>query len=169
MTAMMQRWEMDGIGSERLVLRAAPRPEAGPGEVLVKVAAVSLELPRQLVVESGMGLSLAFPFTPGPIWREPCGGGAGATRFAAGDRVISTSLGFGSTRRRFGNARVPPYRRLAAFIPGSCRNSRLPRRLVRARGRKRLSDAEASTLPCAGLTAWFALVERGGCRPARPS
>lgn len=26
---------------------------------------------------------------------------------------------------------------------------------------QRLDDAEASTLPCAGLTAWFALVERG--------
>jgi NADPH:quinone reductase-like Zn-dependent oxidoreductase len=27
-----------------------------------------------------------------------------------------------------------------------------------------LDDAEASTLPCAGLTAWFALVERGQLR-----
>jgi NADPH:quinone reductase-like Zn-dependent oxidoreductase len=27
-----------------------------------------------------------------------------------------------------------------------------------------LDDAEASTLPCAGLTAWFALVERGNLR-----
>ncbi len=32
------------------------------------------------------------------------------------------------------------------------------------RPRKASDDAEASTLPCAGLTAWFALVERGHLR-----
>jgi NADPH:quinone reductase-like Zn-dependent oxidoreductase len=38
----MRRWEMDGIGRENLTLREVPQPELLPGQVLVEVAAVSL-------------------------------------------------------------------------------------------------------------------------------
>jgi hypothetical protein len=61
---MMRRWEMDGIGRNRLELREAPIPKPGRGEVLVKVTAVSLNFRDKLVIESGVGLPLAFPFTP---------------------------------------------------------------------------------------------------------
>ncbi|ALN72587.1 NAD(P)-dependent alcohol dehydrogenase [Aureimonas sp. AU20] len=162
MTAMMQRWEMDGIGPERLVLKEAPRPEAGPGEVLVKVAAVSLNYRDKLVVESGMGLSLAFPFTPGSDLAGTVQAvGQGATRFAAGDRVISTFAPGWIDAAPLGNARVPPYRTLGGVYPGVLSQYVAFPEDWFVRAPETLSDAEASTLPCAGLTAWFALVERG--------
>ncbi len=41
-----------------------PRPEPGPGEVLVRVAAVALNYRDRLMIENGMGAALRFPFTP---------------------------------------------------------------------------------------------------------
>ena len=61
MTKMMKRWEMDGIGRDRLALREVPAPQPGRGEVLVMVAAASLNYRDKLMIETGLGLPLASP------------------------------------------------------------------------------------------------------------
>ncbi|CDO08913.1 alcohol dehydrogenase [Mycolicibacterium cosmeticum] len=61
----MLRWELDGIGRENLALRDVAVPEPSFGQVLVEVAAVSLNYRDKMVIESGRGLPLKFPFTPG--------------------------------------------------------------------------------------------------------
>ncbi|MFT3691209.1 zinc-dependent alcohol dehydrogenase family protein [Paenirhodobacter sp.] len=161
----MKRWQMNGIGRDRLTLAEVPMPVAGPGEVLVKVAAVALNYRDKLVIEGGMGLPLDFPFTPGSdLAGSVVGLGEGATRFRVGDRVISTFAPGWIDGAPLGDARTPPYRTLGGAHPGVLAEYVAFPEDWLVRAPEALSDAEASTLPCAGLTAWFALVERGRLR-----
>ena len=64
MTKTMMRWAMDGVGRHRLALGRVAVPVPADSEILVRVAAVSLNYRDKLVIETGMGLTLAFPFTP---------------------------------------------------------------------------------------------------------
>jgi NADPH:quinone reductase-like Zn-dependent oxidoreductase len=162
MAGTMRRWEMDGVGRERLVLNQAAKPKPGPGDVLVKVAAVSLNYRDKLVIDGGMALALAFPFTPGSDLAGTVEAlGAGVTRFGIADRVISTFAPGWIEGAPIGDARTPPYRTLGGAYPGVLATYVCFPEDWFIRAPETLSDAEASTLPCAGLTAWFALVERG--------
>jgi NADPH:quinone reductase-like Zn-dependent oxidoreductase len=165
MTGTMRRWEMDTIGRERLELRERPIPAPGRREVLVKVAAVALNYRDKMVAETGRGLPIAFPFTPGSdLAGAVVALGEGVTRFAVGDRVISTFTPDWVDGTRPGDARTPAYRTLGGYYPGVLAEYvALPEDWFVGAPRT-LSNAEASTLPCAGLTAWFALVERAGVR-----
>ena len=162
MTETMQRWEMDGIGRERLALRQVPVAKPGRGEVLVRVAAVSLNYRDKLVIESGMGLPLVFPFTPASDLAGTVEGlGDGATRFKTGDRVISTFAPGWIDGAPLGNARTPPYRTLGGVYPGVLAHYVVFPEDWFVHAPLSLDDGEASTLSCAGLTAWVSLVERG--------
>jgi NADPH:quinone reductase-like Zn-dependent oxidoreductase len=59
-----------------------------------------------------------------------------------------------------------PKSRSAASIPALSEYLALPEDWLSAAPAS-LDDAEASTLPCAALTAWFALIERGDVRPGQ--
>ncbi len=162
MDNMMRRWEMGAIGRNQLALEHVPLPIPKSDEVLVRVAAVSLNYRDKLVIDDGMGLDLTFPFTPGSDMAgtvEAVGDQAG--RFEPGDRVISTFAPGWIDGAPLGNARIPPFRTLGGMHPGVLSDYvAFPEGwLVRAPAS--VSDAEASTLPCAGLTAWFALIEKG--------
>lgn len=159
----MQRWEMDGIGRDRLALKEVAVPEPAAGEVLVEVAAVSLNYRDKMVVETGRGLPLNFPFTPGSdLAGIVVAVGDGVSRFTVGDRVISTFTPDWRDGRRGGDARTPSYRTLGGFYPGVMAEFVCFSEEWFVRAPATLSPAESSALPCAGLTAWFALVERGG-------
>ncbi|WP_026792345.1 zinc-dependent alcohol dehydrogenase family protein [Pleomorphomonas oryzae] len=165
MIGTMQRWEMDGIGRDKLVLRSVPIPDPGHGEVLVKVAAVSLNYRDKLMIDSGMGLPLAFPFTPGSDLSGVVQAvGDGVTRFAAGDRVISVFAPEWLDGPPRGNGRFPPYQTLGGHYPGVLADYVAFPADWFVRAPASLDDSEASTLPCAGVTAWFALVEKGHIR-----
>jgi NADPH:quinone reductase-like Zn-dependent oxidoreductase len=161
----MKRWEINAIGREHLRLNEVPVPIPGPGEVLVKVGAVALNHRDKMVVETGRGLPLRFPFTPGSdLAGEIVALGDGAARFAVGDRVISTATPDWIDGMRPGTARMPAYQTLGGFYPGV-----LAEYLAMPEGwlvlaPSRLAAWEACTLPVAELTAWFALVERAGVR-----
>jgi len=162
-TNPMRRWELDAIGRANLFLREAPVPEPAPGEVLVKVAAVALNHRDKMVIESGRGLPLVFPFTPGSdLAGTVVAVGDGVTRFQTGDPVISTFTPDWVDGRRGGNARTPSYRTLGGFYPGVLAEYVAFNQDWFVRAPSGLTPAQAATLPCAGLTAWFALVERGG-------
>ncbi|CAI1072606.1 zinc-dependent alcohol dehydrogenase family protein [Serratia ficaria] len=164
MAETMQRWTMDALGREHLQLTASAIPQPGPHEVRVKVKAVALNYRDKLVIETGMGLTLPQPFTPASdMAGEIDAIGAGVSRFLPGDRVISTfSPGWIDGRRKpYGDARTPPYRTLGGFYQGMLAEYVVVHEDWLAAAPNSLDEVQASTLPCAGLTAWFALVEQG--------
>ncbi|MEL3951303.1 quinone oxidoreductase family protein [Streptomyces sp. LNU-CPARS28] len=84
------RYERQG-GPEALFTEEAPVPEPGPGELLVKVAAVGVTLPVvRKVRESAEPVPLG-----GEIAGEVVRTGEGVTGFAAGDRVTGLVFGHG--------------------------------------------------------------------------
>ncbi|MBN2292810.1 MAG: NAD(P)-dependent alcohol dehydrogenase [Pirellulales bacterium] len=166
MSKLMKYWTMDAIGRDRLSLAATEVPRPGVSEVLVKVSAVSLNYRDKLVIETGMGLSLAFPFVPGSDMSGVVEAvGTGVTRFKPGDRVISTFAPDWVDGLNDGNARQPPYKTLAGFYPGVLSEYVCFSEGWLSAAPLSLDDDEASTLPCAALTAWFALVEKSIVRP----
>lgn len=166
MKSTMQRWACDAVGRDRLKLGPAPKPSPSGKEVLVKVSAVSLNYRDKLTIDSGMGLPLQFPFVPasdmaGTIEavRE------GVARFKPGDRVISNfSPDWIDGKKKDGTARQPPYRSLGGHYPGVLAEYVAFHEDWFCPAPQTLDPAGASTLPCAGLTAWFALVENDGLR-----
>jgi NADPH:quinone reductase-like Zn-dependent oxidoreductase len=165
MMRTMRRWEMDGIGRDRLALRERPIPVPGPHEVLVAVGAVALNHRDKMVIESGRGLPLSFPFTPGSdLAGRIVATGQGAERFATGDRVISCFTPEWIDGLRAGNARTPGYRTLGGFFAGVLADYVVVPDHWLVAAPTTLDNAHASTFPCAALTAWFALVERGQIR-----
>lgn len=163
--ATMRRWEMDGFGRTALELREVAVPRPGPGEVLVKAAAVALNYRDLLVIADGMGAPLAFPFTPASdLAGTVVATGAGAARFTTGARVISTFFPGWIDGLPDGDSARLPYQALGGAYPGVLADYvALPEAWLSA-APATCSLEEASTLPCAGLTAWFGLVERGGLR-----
>jgi NADPH:quinone reductase-like Zn-dependent oxidoreductase len=134
-------------GPEVLEPVEVARPEPGPTEVLVRVAAAGVN-PVDWKVRTRGGLLGEPPFTVG--WDvagivEVLGGGV--TRFAVGDRV-------------FGMPRFP--HEAAAYAEYLTSPSRQLARIPEV-----LGDVEATGLPLAGLTAWQALVETADVRPAQ--
>ncbi len=132
-------------GPEVLEVVDVPRPEPGPTEVLVRVAAAGVN-PVDWKVRARGGFLGDPPFTVGwdvaGVVEEV---GIGVTRFAAGDRV-------------FGMPRFP--REAAAYAEYATSPSR-----QLARTPDGLSDVEAGAMPLAALTAWQALVETADVRP----
>jgi len=145
-------------GPDAIKVVELPDPKPGPGHVLVRMKAVSLNYRDLLMINGMYGRG---PATSGDVitpFSDGCGVveavGEGVTRFKAGDRVatlffqgwisgpptlekVVTALGFpipgaGSELQTFseqGLSKVPDF----------------------------LSDHEVATLPCAALTAWRGL------------
>jgi NADPH:quinone reductase-like Zn-dependent oxidoreductase len=132
-------------GPEVLELADVPRPEPGPTEVLVRVAAAGVNPVDWKVCRRGVMLGDP-PFTVG--W-DVAGvveeAGWGATRFTPGDRVFGMPR-FPGEAAAYAEYVTSPSRQLARTPDG-------------------LSDVEAAGLPLAGLTAWQALVETAGVGP----
>jgi NADPH:quinone reductase-like Zn-dependent oxidoreductase len=139
------------IDSLRIVDRKRPRP--GPGEVLVRVRASSLNFHDYLVATGVLKAAEGrVPMSDGA--GEVVELGEGANRFAVGDRVIGTYYGGWidgpATPAKLALARGDQIDGFAAeYVMVSEQTlTRVP---------QSLSDAEAATLPCAGVTAWHAL------------
>lgn len=168
MEETMRRWEMSAIGRDELTLRRVPIPKPGRHELLVKVEAVALNHRDKMVVETGRGLPIAFPFTPGSdLAGRVVRLGKDASRFAVGDNVISTITPDWIEGARPGTARTPSYRTLGGHYPGVLAEYVAFPQDWFVYAPTTLVSAEASTLPCAALTAWFALIERGRLQPGQ--
>tara|TARA_R100000365_G_C2733800_1_gene63513 strand:- start:203 stop:1177 length:975 start_codon:yes stop_codon:yes gene_type:complete len=120
-----------------LSLKDIPVPEAGKGEVLVRVSAASVNFPDLLMSQGKYQMKPELPFTQG----MECAGiveavGEGVTEFAPGDRVVG-----GNKTGAFAEHAVLP----AAGL------SRVP---------ETMELAEAAAYPAAYLTAYVALVRR---------
>lgn len=152
--------DSDPDGSSlRLREENRPAPDHGPGEIRVRVTACSLNY-RDLLMKSGRSASSAgggiVPMSDGAGVVEAVGDGV--TEFAAGDRVTGTF---------FRDWLEGPFdmRYHKAARGGSC-DGMLAEQIVGPAHSfvptpNHLSDVEAACLPCAAVTAWQALFERG--------
>jgi NADPH:quinone reductase-like Zn-dependent oxidoreductase len=151
----------DGFDALKLVER--PVPQVGVGEVLVRLKAATLNYRDLLTVKGGYGSRQKFPLVPvsdgaGAVERV----GSGVAQFSAGDRVIGSFfeswLGGEPSEAKMQAA-------LGGAVDGVLAEYRIFPAHALVRTPPHLSDVEAASLPCAGLTAWSAVVKLGGIRP----
>lgn len=154
----MRRWRIEQFGKQNLRLETVPVPTPGRGEILVRVAVVALNYRDKMNIDNGSGgAQVAPPFTPASdMAGEVVALGEDARRFAVGARVMSTFWG-GWLDGEWPSHAVA----LGAPGPGMLSEYVLLPEDWAVAAPAALSDAQASTLPCAGVTAWSALVEHG--------
>jgi NADPH:quinone reductase-like Zn-dependent oxidoreductase len=156
----MKAWqitEFTGPSGLRLLDIAEPKPAAG--EVLVRIRAVSLNFRDLTATRRERPGNLSAPFT---VCSDGAGEivalGEGVEGWSIGDKVMPTFfqdwVSGSMTRDVMKSA-------LGGALPGVLSEYAV----VRADGLVRVPDhlslEEAATLPCAGLTAWHALVAKG--------
>lgn len=137
-------------------------PEPGPGQVLVRVRATSINFRDQMVIAGryfgGAVDRDVIPLSDGA--GEVVAVGSGVSSIQPGDRVAGTFfLGWidGVASAPHAARGVPADGMLAEYVVLDERDTvRVP---------ASLSFEEAATLPCAGVTTWHALIETCGVRP----
>jgi len=149
---------------EGLALHDEPEHEPGPGEVAVRVRAAALNA-RDLSIIAGQ-------YVGGPVARdtvplsdgagEVAAVGAGVSRVAVGDRVAGIFF-----QRWLDGAFTEDMR--GAQLGGPLDGMLAERVVLNEAGLVRIPDhlsfEQAASLPCAGVTAWHALVSRGCLAP----
>ncbi len=147
-----------GIDSLSLIERPDPLP--GPRQVLVRVRATSLNY-RDLITVEGASARAApkpdlIPLSDGA--GEVVAVGAGVTRVKAGDRVA------GCFMQRWVGGAIDEAAQMSAMggaIDGMLTELAVLEEDGIVKLPAGLSFEEGATLPCAGVTAWHALVEIG--------
>ena len=134
-------------GTDVFEERDLPKPEPGPGEVLVRVVATAVNPVDYKIRRNG---SWAGVNPPAIIGYDVSGVveavGPGVTDFRPGDEVYYTPEIFGGK-------------------PGSYAQYHVANAAIVAHKPRNLSHVEAAAVPLAGGTAWDAIVTRAGVRP----
>lgn len=142
----MKALRVHRLGEPRDVLEMVEvdPPEAGPGQLVVRVLAAAANFPDVLMCRGTYQVKPALPFTPGV---ELCGEvvalGEGVSGVAVGDRVIGVA--------------ALPWGAFAEFA-GMDASRTFP-------APPSLSDEQAASLHIGYQTAWFALHRRAALRP----
>jgi NADPH2:quinone reductase len=139
----VKAWQVSRHGEPQdvLELAEAPRPEPGPGQLLVRVLAAAANFPDALLCLGTYQVRPPLPFTPGvELCGEVVATGADVTGFSAGDRVI-------------GGAVLP----FGAFAEYALMDAAMT---MPAPGG--LDDAEAAPFHITYQTGWFGLHRRAG-------
>ncbi len=157
----MRIWEVEGEwGIDRLRLVERPSPKPGPGEIVVKIRAASLNYRDLLTVEGRGGAKLpVVPFSDGA--GVVSAAGANVSRVKVGDRVCPLFF------QSWFEGDLTPKSRVAALggsVPGVLQEEMLLSAEGVAPIPAHFSFTEAATLPCAALTAWRALVSEGAIK-----
>jgi len=154
----------DAFNVDALRLVERPDPVPGPGQVVLKMKAFSINY-RDLLVVNGVGR-----------WKPP------RRRIPLSDGVgIVTATGEGVSRVKLGDRVAPIF--YPKWLEGEVAVEKMGQALGGAAADgvlaeytrvdesslvhvpPHLTDEEAATLPCAGVTAWSALVSCGAIRP----
>ncbi|HEY0198464.1 MAG TPA: NAD(P)-dependent alcohol dehydrogenase [Rhodanobacter sp.] len=162
MSETMRRWQLPSFGLKSLGLAQVPVPIPDRNELLIRVAAASLNYRDKLVVEGGLLPDKpTMPFVPvSDMVGEVVAIGTDVSRFKVGDRVLGNFW----TQWIDGE---PPQEMIRHGLslggphPGALAEYVTLYEDIAVRAPASLTDEEASTLPVAALTAWFALVETG--------
>jgi NADPH:quinone reductase-like Zn-dependent oxidoreductase len=158
----VKAWVLESFGLDNLKMIDVPVQDPADHEVLIRVAAVSLNFRDKLLVEGLYNPNLQFPMiqvadTVGRVIQT----GAGVSRFKVGDRVITNY----ATRWIDGPPNVDEVvHTLGNTIPGGLAEYLTLDEAALVLAPEYLTDEEASTLPVGALTAWNALVGKGGLR-----
>ena len=162
----MKAWLLKDFGLNNLVLGDVPTPTPGPGELLVKVAAVSLNFRDKAIVD-GIYLPDLVPQDLIPV-SDAVGTvvavGEGVSRFAVGDRVNSHLYS-----HWLDGAPGPdePNYCLGMPLPGGLAEYMILSEDGAVAAPAEMTDAEAATLPIAALTAWYALMDVANLQPGQ--
>jgi NADPH:quinone reductase-like Zn-dependent oxidoreductase len=161
----MRAWGLsDAFGIDRLELQDRPDPVLGDREVRVRVGAISLNYRDVLIVEHGISpRGVQLPLVPcSDAAGEVVAIGSEVTRLAVGDRVASIVF-----QRWLHGGTFPPAAADSALgggLDGVLADEVVLHEDGLVHVPEHLSDEEASTLPCAAVTAWHALVTKGRVR-----
>jgi NADPH:quinone reductase-like Zn-dependent oxidoreductase len=155
----MQAYEIQSFGFDALKRVERAEPKIGPGQVLLKMRAWSLNFRDLMVAKGQYNPKLRMPCTPlSDGVGEVVGVGEGVSRVKLGDRVaaafmpkwISGEINEAKARSALGGGGEGMLAELVAIAEEGVVH--LP---------AQLSDEEAATLPCAAVTAWHALIGEG--------
>ena len=148
-------------GLDKILIQERPDPVAGPGEILVRVKASSLNF-HDLAVATGMipNVDGRIPMSDGA--GEVVALGAGVTQFQVGDTVLSLFFpnwqnGDPDLKNLIGvpGDHIDGFAAELVAMPAS----------AFTRAPANYSMEEAATLPCAALTAWRALMVEARIKP----
>jgi NADPH:quinone reductase-like Zn-dependent oxidoreductase len=149
----------DTFGIDSLILTERPEPTPGANQVLIKLRAVSLNA-RDLMVVKGV----YTPIKPLPLIPvsdgvgEVIAVGEGVKRVKIGDRVASIFM------QKWLAGKITE-EKAKSDLGGSLDGMLVEYAVLHEDGvvhvPEHLSDEEAATLPCAGVTAWHALITEG--------
>jgi NADPH:quinone reductase-like Zn-dependent oxidoreductase len=162
----MKAWLLKDFGLNNLELGDVPTPVPLPGELLVKVGAVSLNFRDKAIVD-GIYEPHLVPKNLIPV-SDAAGTvvavGDGVTRFKVGDRVNSHLYS-----RWLDGEPGPdePAYCLGMPLPGGLAEFMILHEDSAVRAPDGMSDEEASTLPIAALTAWYSLMDVGRLQPGQ--
>ena len=159
----MKQWQIPAFDIDSLTLVEKQPLEPGPGQVQVKIHAISLNYRDLMVVQGRYNPKLAIP-------RVPCSDGAGeviavgpgVNEWKTGDRVAGIFM------QNWQDGRMTAAKTKGAL--GGDIDGMLTTEVVLAesglvRIPEHLSYEEAATLPCAGVTAWNALFKATETQP----
>jgi NADPH:quinone reductase-like Zn-dependent oxidoreductase len=159
----LQQWQIPAFGLDSLILTDKAPVQPGPGQVLVRVHAISLNYRDLMVVKGLYNPRLSMP-------RVPCSDGAGAvvavgagvSQWKIGDRVTGIFM------QNWQDGRFTAAKGKGAL--GGDIDGMLAAEVVLAesglvRIPEHLSYEESSTLPCAAVTAWNALFKASDTQP----
>lgn len=159
----MKAWQItECTGPDGLRLVNVPDPKPRAGEVLVRIRAVSLNYRDLGATRRERPGNLSLPFT---VCSDGAGEvvaiGDGVSKWKIGDRVMPTFFQDWSSGGMS--------REVMKTALGGAKLGVLSEMLVASEdGLVRISDGlsyeEAATLPCAGVTAWNALISHGGLK-----
>ncbi|MCW1872946.1 NAD(P)-dependent alcohol dehydrogenase (plasmid) [Erwinia sp. INIA-01] len=162
----MKAWLLKDFGLENLQLAEVETPAPGPGELLVKVGAVSLNFRDKAIVD-GFYEPHRVPKPLIPV-SDASGTvvavGEGVSRFTVGERVNSHLY----SRWLDGEpAADEPDWCLGMPLPGGLAEYMIIHQDSAVKAPDTMSDEEASTLPIAALTAWYSLMDIGNLQPGQ--
>lgn len=158
----MRAFVLSGPGTDAPQIVERPIPEPGPNEIVVRVRAASLNYRDLEIAQNRFNRQFDYPLVPlSDASGEIVSIGSAVHRFSVGDRVTSTFwqgwLG--------GSADLAdPSRQLGGAMQGVLAEYITLDEEGAVKTPFYLTDEEASTLPCAAVTAWHALVTDGSVK-----
>lgn len=157
----MKAWEIvsDG-GTDALACNERPTPSPGPGEVLVRMRASSINFRDLSTVLDPVARNLPYPRIPNSDGAgEVVAVGAGVSCWKQGDRVAGC---FFQDWPAGGISAGAMATALGGALDGVLTEEAVLRQGGLVAIPDHLSFEEAACLPCAGLTAWNCLIAGGG-------